>query len=118
MRVVRSTVVAGGGRSPLSFGKIGRMKNGLVVFTIVVAALVAAGLPASRPPALWRHVALGMSRSNVYSLVGAPVINNESTKSGVRWRRDAVVGRWEFEGFFRADDTVGSFGERWRWNWW
>ena len=94
------------------------MRTKLVLFTIVVAALLGAGLLASCPPAKWSHVSLGMSRLNVYSLIGTPVVNNESMKGGVRWRSSAVIGRWEFDVFFRADDTVGVFGKRWRWSWW
>ena len=70
------------------------MRKRLVIFTIVVVALMGAGLLAIRPPASWSHVAEGMSRSTVYSLVGAPVINKESTKGGVRWHNDSLVGRW------------------------
>jgi len=94
------------------------VRKKLVIFAIVVAALVGAGFLASRPPAKWSHVSQGMTRANVYSLIGTPVINNETTKGGVRWHSGAVVGRWEFDVFFRADDTVGVFGKRWRWNWW
>jgi hypothetical protein len=101
-----------------AFGHICRVRKKLVIFAIAVTALVGAGWLASRPPANWSRVSLGMSRSSVYSLIGTPVINNESTKGGVRWRSGAVVGRWEFDVFFRADDTVAVLGKRWRWNWW
>ncbi len=94
------------------------MKRKFVVAVVIVAALVGAGWFGSRPPAEWSRVAPGMSRANVYSLIGSPVINNEGTKGGVRWRSGAVVGRWEFDVFFQADDTVGLWGKRWRWNWW
>ena len=82
-----------------------------------VLALLALLFLVSRPPTRWSRVEFGMSRSNVYSLIGQPYRNNEATKSGVRWRSDAVVGRWEFDAFFR-DETVAVFGRRWRWNWW
>ena len=80
--------------------------------------LLALAFLATRPPLKWNRVAFGMSRSEVYSLVGQPHTSNELTKGGVRWRSGAFVGRWEFDVFFRADDTVNQFGKRWRWNWW
>ena len=67
---------------------------------------------------MWNRVSLGMSRSDVYARIGTPAINNERTKGGVRWRSGAVIGRWELDVFFRADDTVRAFGKRWYWSWW
>lgn len=101
-----------------SFGSIHRVKKKLVIFTLVVVVVAGAALLASRPPGKWSDVASGMTRPNVYSLLGEPDSNNEGTKGGVRWRSDALIGRWEFDVFFRADDTVGGLGKRWRWNWW
>lgn len=94
------------------------MSKKLVIIAGVVAALVVVALLAARPPSRWRDVASGMTRSNVYYLLGEPATTNESMKGGVRWRSDAVVGRWEFDVVFRADDSVGAIGKRWRWNWW
>jgi len=94
------------------------VRRKLTIIAIIIAALVVLALLAVRPPSKWSHVASGMTRSNVYSLLGEPATTHERTKGGVRWRSDAVVGRWEFDVFFRADDTVGALGKRWRWNWW
>ena len=93
------------------------MRKKLVIIGIVVAALVSLAVLASRPPSAWSSVAPGMSRTSVYSLVGQPDGHNENSKGGVRWRSDVIVGRWELDVFFRADDTVGAIGRRWRWNW-
>lgn len=65
----------------------------------------------SRPPSDWKRIAPGMRRSDVYSVVGQPHISNESSKGGVRWRSSRIIGRWEFEVFFR-DETVYNFGRR------
>jgi hypothetical protein len=68
-------------------------------------------------PSAWQRVTIGMSRSDVYAAVGRPHFNNESTKGGVGWQSDRVVGRWEFDVYFR-DETVNTIARRWRWNWW
>jgi hypothetical protein len=100
------------------FGLIRRVRKKIVILAVAVVALVCLTALVYRPPSRWSSVALGMSRSNVYSLLGEPNGNNESTKGGVRWRSNATVGRWEFDVFFHDDDTVGALGRRWRWNWW
>lgn len=102
----------------MTFGNIHRVRKKLVIVTIVVVVVASAVLLASRPPSKWSDVASGMARSNVYSLLGEPDTNNEGTKGGVRWCSDDIIGRWELDVFFHADDTVGALGKRWRWNWW
>ncbi len=86
--------------------------------TAVLAAFVGVAVWICRPPANWAQVEVGMTRLKTYSLVGQPHANREGLKGGVQWRSDAMVGRWEFDVFFRADETVGALGRRWRWNWW
>ena len=93
------------------------MRKKLSIAAIAIAAFVVVAVLMSRPPSNWTRVELGMTRPKVYSIVGQPDANNEGLKGGVRWRGDVVVGRWEFDVFFRADETVGAFGKRWRWNW-
>jgi hypothetical protein len=93
------------------------MTKKLPIAAVAIPTFVAVAVLLQRPPAKWTHVELGMTRQKAYSLVGQPDTSSESLKGGVRWRSNAIVGRWEFDVFFRADDTVGSFGRRWRWNW-
>jgi hypothetical protein len=94
----------------------GRKKFGIGSFVVLLAivALVLMG----RPPTIWRQIEAGMGRPIVYSLLGKPCLSNESTKGGVRWRKDLFIGRWEFDVFFHDDETVGAFGKSWRWNGW
>jgi hypothetical protein len=87
-----------------------------IVSLLVLGVGMSVVASTARPPSKWSYVTPGMSRSEVYSFAGQPDWNNENTKGGVRWRSDAIIGRWEFDVFFRADDTVGTFGRRWRWN--
>jgi hypothetical protein len=94
------------------------VKKKLAITAVALAIFVAVAPLTGRPPSEWTHVEPGMSRAEAYSLLGLPDTNNESLKGGVRWRSSAVVGRWEFDVFFQADDSVGAFGKRWRWNWW
>jgi hypothetical protein len=94
------------------------VRKKIVIIAFAVVVLVSLTVLSVRPPSKWSSVALGMSRSNVYSLLGEPDRNNESTKGGVRWGNNAIVGRWEFDVFFHDDDTVGTLGRRWLWNWW
>jgi len=94
------------------------VRKKIVIVAVAIAAVVTLTVLAGRPPPKWSRVAFGMSRSDVYSLLGAPVISNENTKGGVRWCSGAIIGRWEFDVFFRVDDTVAVAGRRWRWNWW
>ena len=82
-----------------------------------IAALILVAVQLSRPPGHWSEITDGMSRQDVYSRLGEPVATFESTKGTVRWRRDLLVGRWEFDVAFRADETVGMSGSRWRWSW-
>jgi hypothetical protein len=86
--------------------------------TAALATFVGVAVWICRPPAKWGHVEVGMTRLKTYSLVGQPQTSRESLKGGVHWRSGAIVGRWEFDVFFRADDSVGALGRRWRWNWW
>jgi hypothetical protein len=79
---------------------------------MLVAVLLAVTWFASRPPSRWSLVMTGTTRSHVYSPLGEPNRTNESTKGGVRWRSNALVGHWEFDVFFHEDGTVGAFAKR------
>jgi hypothetical protein len=92
------------------------MTKKLPIAAGAITTFVAVVVLIYRPPSKWTHVELGMTRPKTYSLVGQPDSSSESLKGGVRWRSDAIVGRWEFDVLFRADDTVGAIGRRWRWN--
>jgi hypothetical protein len=81
---------------------------------IVALILLVIGFVASRPPRAWSGVAAGMSRQDIYERLGQPAISSE--KGFVIWRKDLLVGKWEFSAAFHADDSVGVFGYRWRWN--
>ena len=108
------------GTSAKTFGINHSVKKKFAIITTTVAAFLAVVVLASypsRPPAKWQNVTSGMTRSNVYSLLGKPTETNENTKGGVRWRSNGAAGRWEFDVYFREDDTVGAFGKRWRWHW-
>ena len=96
---------------------------------IAIIAVLGAAVIATRPPAKWHSVTLGMTRSNVYSLLGAPAgivehkgdhmsLVSEGAKDTASWHKNAIIGRWEFYVVFRFNDTVGTFGERRTWNWW
>ena len=84
-----------------------------------LALLVLLVVPAivTRPPRRWSVVTVGMQRQEVYAKLGRPAARFEQTKGAVRWRRELLVGKWEFDVAFRADDTVGMYGPRWRWSW-
>jgi len=88
------------------------MKKRALIFAVLV--LLVLGFAASRPPRAWSGVSAGMSRQEIYAKLGKPAISSE--KGFDFWRRDLLVGRWEFSAAFHADDSVGAFGYRWRWN--
>jgi hypothetical protein len=99
-----------------AFEDISRVRRKLSMVSAAVASFVGLAVWICWPPAKWAEVEVGMTRLKTYSLVGQPHANRESLKGGVHWRRDTIVGRWELDVFFRADDSVGAFGRRWRWN--
>jgi hypothetical protein len=82
----------------------------LVLVVLVVVPVV------TRLPSRWGEVTAGMQRQDVYARLGQPASAYEQTKGTVRWRRELLVGRWEFDVTFRADDSVGAFRCRWRWS--
>jgi hypothetical protein len=88
------------------------MKRRAFIFSILVLLLL--GFVVSRPPRAWSGISSGMSRQDIYAKLGQPVSSSE--KGFVFWRRDLLVGRWEFSAAFHDDDSVGAFGYRWRWN--
>jgi len=90
-------------------------KRALIIGALVLVCLT---FVVSRPPHIWSSIASGMSRQDVYSRLGQPAFSREETKGFVFWQRDLLVGRWELSIAFMSDDTVGSIGHRWRWNWW
>ncbi|HTQ50345.1 MAG TPA: hypothetical protein VMJ12_06505 [Candidatus Acidoferrales bacterium] len=86
-------------------------KRALILVALVLAVL---GVLASRPPRAWSDVTTGMSRQDVYARLGQPAFSSE--KGFAFWRKDLLVGKWEFSAAFHADDSVEVFGYRWRWN--
>jgi hypothetical protein len=83
--------------------------------TVAIVVVGISGLLVFSPPAKWRRVRAGMSRTEVYAILGQPGANTENIKGGVRWRSNAVVGRWEMDVFFGTDDRVVALARRSRW---
>ncbi len=88
------------------------MKRKAIAFGVLVLVVVAFS---SQLPGRWSEIRAGMKREEVYAKLGRPAADYEATKGAVVWRRNLIIGRWEFDVAFRADKTVGSLGWRWRW---
>ena len=87
----------------------------LIIFVLTLVCLI---FVVSQPPRKWNSIGSGMTRQDVYAKLGQPVASREQTKGFVFWQKDLLIGRWEFSVAFHDDDMVGTFGGRWRWNWW
>lgn len=97
--------------------RVNNRHKSILILSLVAGVLLVVCLCASEPPSIWKQISTGMTRNEVYHLLGNPTVNVEPTKGIVLWQRDWLMGRWELDVSFRSDETVAIYGTRWRWNW-
>jgi hypothetical protein len=94
------------------------MKKRVLITVAGLVLVLAAGIVASRPPARWSGVAVGMKLEDLYARLGEPYSDDTFRKpSGpLVWQRDLVVGRWELYVTEQHNGIVRSVDSRWSWS--
>jgi hypothetical protein len=86
------------------------------LFILSIALIVVGSfLMLIRPPTDWDQVAVNMDKSLVHALTREPGKPIDPTCE--RWTKFLVVGHWQFDVCYNAENKVTSRDRRWQWGW-
>jgi hypothetical protein len=87
------------------------LKGLLVVCLLLVAVTVGYALPY---PERWNETFVGLSRSEAWSVLGAPNANF-APKGWEGWNRNAIYGAWVLKVYYDESEKVKSVEKKFDW---